>query len=187
MSGVFSPSTLTAKCLEHGVTAIALQYPQNHDYFGAFTSSRVRVGAWESDPEQGSASRCVDAVAPDFYIAQAETRRDWQAIVDTAPPGLPYAVVTDFNSFRTPAGLPRPEDSAPLVAAGWACLAEAYEVDNPSATPERQAFVAQQLGWTKAQAVGGIYHGFPLSRVVDKVSWVWLAETMTNGDWGVWV
>lgn len=186
MTGAFLPSPLAEKCLAHGVSAIALQYPENHDYFGHFKDPHIRVGAWEAEPMPGSAEACIEAVAPDFYIAQAETRRDWQAIVDTAPPGHPYGVVTDFNAFNTPDGRPDAAAAKPLVGAGWTCLTEAYEVQNPPSTPERMAFAAQQRGWAKAQAVAGCYWGFPLSRVVDKVSWVWLAETMTEGDWACW-
>lgn len=185
MSGAFTPATLTARCLEHDVSAIALQYPENHDYFSAFTSAKIRVGAWEAEPAPGSASHCAEQVAPDFYIAQAETRRDWQAIVDTAPKALPSAVVTDFNAFNTTDGKPDVDAAAPLVAAGWTCLTEAYQVENPAQTPERMEFSAQQRGWNSAQAAAGCYHGFPLEQSGD-VRWVWLAETMTPADWAFW-
>lgn len=182
MTGTFTPAQLTAKCLAHGVSAIALQYPENHDYFADFRHPGIWVGAWEAEPIPGSAADCHAMVAPDFYIAQAEGPRDWEGIdasVSLHCPRLPHAIVTNFGSLDVEIG-------EFLSGEGWACLTESYEVENPLATPERQEFEARQRGFSDVQAVAGCYHGFPLEHTGAKTPWVWLAETMTDADWSCW-
>lgn len=154
----------------------------------------LTFGVWEAEPMPGTGAVAVLESGADHYIAQAESPRPWQSIVDTfrwAYPKLPAAVITTFW------GLGALEDrydafvSLPVVEAGFKCLTEAYVVDNPNATPDNLDWIATtKLGWEVSQPAIGVYHGFPAQTYIDQYRlaahpgyWVWLAETMLPADW----
>lgn len=152
----------------------------------------LTFGMWEAEPEPGSGAALVYNAAKygapiDHYIAQAETPRDWPAIVADfreVYPSLPAAVVTTFVGLD-------PSQAAAINAAGFGCLVESYVNQDPNATPDAQVWTAEtQLGFPYAQPVVGVWGDFPFSRYVSAYNlgaypdyWVWLAETMTGNDW----
>lgn len=103
----------------------------------------------------------------DFAIAELEGQGDYDGIINAINAGtLPTcrkAVVTNFNVPLTDAnGVPQPQSAAPLIAAGFECLTEAYMNENPNATPNNLDLMAKQLGWPRSQPVFGVYSG-PIS------------------------
>lgn len=94
-----------------------------------------------------------------FAIAECEGPGDYQGIVDVIEgrgagplPDCSLAICTNFNTPLT-----TPAAAAPLIAAGFACLTEAYLNENPNATPDSLDRMARDLGWPTSQPVFGVY------------------------------
>jgi hypothetical protein len=69
-------------------------------------------------------------------------------------------VVTNFAPFTHHDGSPYPEKAAPLIADGWSCHTECYDMDgDPAHWIERRAFFAEQVGWALTQPAIGVYGG----------------------------
>lgn len=92
----------------------------------------------------------------DFGICEIEGPGDYEGLanvmdgVGAGPmPSCPWGIITNFNF--APAGAPK------LIAAGAACLTEAYLNENPNATPDSLDRIAKAYGWTTSQAVAGVY------------------------------
>jgi len=107
---------------------------------------------------------------------------DWQAVVDELEGyPIPKSVVTNFAPFTHHNGAPYPEKAAPLIADGWRCLTECYDMTgDPAMWPERRAFFATHLGWDITQPVLGAYGGntvesYPTRHAYPNWS-VWAAE-----------
>jgi len=109
-----------------------------------------------------------------FAIAELEGEGDYNGIMDAvsanALPACPKAVCTNFNVPLTSQGAPHPEFAAPLIAADFACLTEAYLGDNPNATPDNLNQMAQNLGWATSQPVFGVYNA-PLTTYGPWLGW----------------
>lgn len=160
-------------------------------------SRGLTFGLWEAEPQPGSGAQLAnDATAlgasPDHYTAQAETPRDWEAIVADfrdAYPEMPAAVVTTFGGIGAlEGGGYDPAVAKPVIDAGFYCLTESYQNANPQATPANLDFVATvKLGWPRSQPTIGVWGGYPASSYLGgwlpPDYWVWLAETMTSADW----
>jgi hypothetical protein len=81
------------------------------------------------------------------------------AIQHEVLPDCPLAVATNFNVPLVNAqGIPQPAAAAPLIAAGFDCLTEAYLGDNANATPDRLDFTGRVLGWPTTQPIFGVYN-----------------------------
>lgn len=155
----------------------------------------LTFGIWESEPQPGTGAEAVFATGAEHYVAQAETPRDWEAIVSdfrqayAAP--FPAAVVTTFGGIGATEDGYDPSVSRPVIEAGFRCLTESYVNDNPQATPDAMRWTAmEKLGWPEAQPVIGVWGDFPAERYITEHNlsahpgyWVWLAETMTDRDW----
>lgn len=114
------------------------------------------AGCWFTDG-QNMGLTPLDA---DFTIAEVESESDRQGAINAAPylPDIPRAILTNFTPMTDAQGVPVPENAAPLIAAGYECLTEAYMGVNPNASPERLDFRAtQQLGWHRSAPVFGVY------------------------------
>jgi hypothetical protein len=90
-------------------------------------------------------------------------------------------VVTNFAPFVHHDGSPWPEMAAPLIADGWACVSECYDMSgDPTKWIERRDFFAKQVGWYVTQPALGVYGGrtlddFPTRN--DYPNWsVWSAD-----------
>lgn len=197
------PYTIARMAADHGFGHITFQWdyvPQRallaqareacHDYGLTF-------GVWESEPQPFTGTVAVDETGADHYIAQAETPRNWVAIVDSfraAYPALPAAVVTTFGGIGAlDDGTYDPSIAKPVIDAGFRCLTEAYVNVDAGSTPDRMRWTAiEKLGWPWAQQTIGVYGGYPAERYIVEHNladhrgyWVWLAETMTARDWAV--
>lgn len=114
-----------------------------------------------------AAAQAMTASQASFFLAEAEIpanlsySQDWPALMEAlAPFDVPKAVVTNFAAFTNPDGTPRPDVAAPLIAGGWACLTECYDLDgDPALFIARRDFYARQLGWAETQPVLGLYSG----------------------------
>lgn len=120
------------------------------------------AGPWFTEGAQ-IANTPADA---DFAIAELEGQGDYDGIINAIDAGsLPScrkAVVTNFNTPLTDSqGVPQPQFAAPLIAAGFECLTEAYVNENSNATPDNMDLMAKNLGWPRSQPVFGIYSGPP--------------------------
>lgn len=155
----------------------------------------LTFGVWEAEPQPFTGAVAVDESGAEHYIAQAETARNWPAIVDTfraSYPELPAAVVTTFGGIGAlDDGTYDPSVSAPVVEADFLCLTEAYVNADAGSTPDRMRWTAiEKLGWPEAQPVIGVWGDFPAETYITDHNladhpgyWVWLAETMRDRDW----
>lgn len=110
---------------------------------------------------------------------------DYDGIIASIPslPNIPRAIVTNFGSpLSDSTGAYHPEAAKPLINAGFTCLTESYIGDNPNATPDRQKFTAQQLGWLTSQPVFGVYGNETIADYKQWFGWpgwsVYLAECL---------
>lgn len=101
----------------------------------------------------------------EFVIAELESPGDYDGIVGAAVPTIPHAIITNFSPFWDHGRNP-----APLIAAGWYCVTEAYIGDNPNATPDRLNGSAKNLGWSTSQPSFGV-HNAPLSAYDQWSDW----------------
>lgn len=96
--------------------------------------------------------------APGVPNAQAQ---NWPELI-TLLHDLPIfkGVVTNFAPFTHHDGSPFPEKSAPLIANGWSCHSECYDLSgDPTLWIERRKFFAGQLGWAETQPAVGLFAG----------------------------
>lgn len=146
-----------AKAASLSWLALELDDFQNAGRWSLFRASMgaagIIPGVWYTGAE---CSTCpADA---EFCIAEIESPNDLDNALATLP-GLPMrkAIITNFAPFDT-----RPELAAPLIAAGVACLTEAYMGEgNPNATPENLDARAKALGWPRSAPCFGVYGTTP--------------------------
>lgn len=89
-------------------------------------------------------------------------------------PSCPKAIVTNFNIPLYTNGTPEGDAqakaaAAPLIAAGFECLTEAYMGDNPNATPTNLDQYGRFLGWPSTSPVFGVYNA-PLNTYTPYMS-----------------
>lgn len=201
--GGSEPQTIARKAAEAGFKWVALQWDdaKNHPQALALRDAVMQAGldfvVWEAFPSPGSGANAVRAWQADAYIAQAEQPQPWAEIVAAFDVKVPAAVVTTFAGIgATASGDYDPAVSAPVRAAGWECLTEAYVNEDAHWTPDALDFVGvQKLGWPHTHPVIGLWAA-RLGRVsaqeyITKHNLlkyapgysVWLAETMTQADW----
>lgn len=86
---------------------------------------------------------------------------DWPSVIDALDDqDLHKSVVTNFAPYTHHDGSPYPEKATPLIADGWRCLTECYDMTgDPEQWIERRAFFATHVGWATTQPVIGIYAG----------------------------
>lgn len=131
-------------------------------------------GIWEVKPR--TLDRLV-AIRPNFWILNVESDHfDYGPLLRSfrvARPKLPAAVITNCDL-----------DPAPFIAANVKAIPEAYEVDNPVATPENMVDRCRGLGWRVVFPCFGVFHGYELARYVRAGNgWsVYLAEEMSAAD-----
>lgn len=164
--GHLSPTQFAekAKAMGYQWAALELDAYDNAARWGPFRLScqaaGLKAGPWFT--EGGNVSQTpTDA---DFTIAEVESEEDRQGVLAaTVPAGIRKAIITNFTPMTDGQGVPQPEKAAPLIAAGWECLTEAYLGDSPGMNPDDMNFRAtQQLGWPRSQPVFGIWN-YPLS------------------------
>lgn len=117
-----------------------------------------------------------------FTVAEIESEGDRLGVLNAnaigMPAGIPKAVLITQTAFDTTGadGVTRldPSKAAPLIAAGWKCLVEAYPGE--TADPPAMEAMAKALGWPKVQSVFGL-HQRPLSYFAP-----WM-----KGGWGVYL
>jgi len=138
-------------------------------------SPAIAAGVWFT--EGGNVVHTPDDAL--FAMAELETEDDYAGIVAVPAPACPHAVVTHFGPIDPGVlGLADArEKAAPLIAAGYACVTEAYMGENPQATPDALDFRAAQLGWPSwetevvhSQPLFGV-HNAPLSTYTPWFDW----------------
>lgn len=128
-----------------------------------FSAAQARQAAVES----GCSGIALEAEIPSENAPGVDNPQavNWPEMIFTLK-DLPItkAVVTNNAPFVHHDGTPWPEKVAPLVAAGWSCLTEAYDLDgDPTQWIERRDFFAKQCGWQETQPVIGLYGGRTLA------------------------
>ncbi len=155
------------------------------DLAAAAARHNLRYGIWEVPGDAASAVQHVHDYGASFYIANIEGPFDAATFVPAfraALPDVDAAVVTNFG------GIDGPADAAPWIQGGFAAQPEAYQNDNPNATPSRVAFAAQQRGWAHSYPVLGTYHGYDAAQYVPDLAnfgegfSVYLAEGISDAD-----
>ena len=162
--GHLTPAQFASKAKAAGYSWVCLELDDydNAERWGPFRhacqSEGLKAGPWFTE-----GSNIVNTPADaDFAIAELEGQGDYEGVVNAinanALPSCPKAVITNFNIPLTDSqGRPHPEYAAPLIAADFACLTEAYINENPNATPDNMHRMAQNLGWASSQPVFGKY------------------------------
>lgn len=178
---------LVSRCQASGVRWICLQVPDNDDQVIAAVREAMKgrgmyFGIWEWNP---TSLDLLNHVKPNFWVLNVEDRIAGANAAEILPefraqhPKLPAGIVTncDFG------------DPKPWLAANIRGLPEAYQNDNPQATPLNMAYRMRKLGWHYVFPVLGCYHDYPLSNYkldgqVNGFS-VYLAEGMNPPDWQI--
>lgn len=161
---------LKAKALGYRWAALELDDFDNVSRWGPFRhacqSAGLKAGPWYTE---GGNVKDTPADA-DFTIAECESEGDRQGILAaTVPAGMRKAIITNFTPMTDGQGVPQPQNSAPLIAAGWECLTECYIGDSAGMNPDNMNFRATiQLGWPMSQPVFGIFNE-PLSTYLPYV------------------
>lgn len=188
-NGQFTPGTAASKCATAGYewAALELDAPEIRedgttigeynrsiwpDFVTEMQAKNVLPGVWFTE---GGNIGVMTPQTAHFAIAELEGPGDYNGIMtsitNSTLPACSLAVCTNFNvPLTTPAGVPDPQAAAPLIAAKFACLTEAYLGDNPNADPDSLDLMARHLGWSTSQPVFGVYN-YPLTGYAQWQDW----------------
>ncbi len=154
----------------------------------------MRFGLWAQPPRHERAIWAVGSARPDFYIANIETDFDYEVFDADAfrdvHPTLEAACATTFGAFVTVGIGDDHRKAAPLQRNGFDCMGEAYQNDNPQATPDAMQVRARHCWWPGCSVVLGAGWGSGQQRlsqyngVERNYPWsVYTAETLDEDDW----
>lgn len=169
---------------EHGWTCLEYNDFGNHDYANAVREAVEELGdtftIWMTRNFTAQEARAaVLACQPRGFLAEGEIpvedasgasnpqAQDWPALIEALSDQPIYrGVVTNFAPFvytrandpDHPQGSAWPEQAAPLIAAGWDCITECYDLTGePNLWPARRHSMASFCGWQESLPALGTY------------------------------
>lgn len=182
LSSGMSPASLARLAKQGGYRWVAIQdRPATRqlisDLHARLAELEIDLAVWQTRPV--TIDGALDAIwqwNPDAYIAEVETRDGWDEFpqrIRAEHPDLPRAIVTNYwGAGATPDGYDRSEAQR-WWGNGWACLPEAYAVNEqgpqPTLEPDKVDWLGLQLGFPRTFPVLGVYR-CPLNHYDEWIS-----------------
>lgn len=154
-AGLWTPTDLVARAKAHGFRQVAVEAEatpaaERAEFCMAARNALLVPGVWQSQVDYGSPVR--EAEGFDFYIAQVEGPGQFARVVDSEPPAVPHALVTNFGGIEGRA------DSGALIDLGYEhAICECWVKTDPNTTPAAQVdYALRVLGFLTAAPMAGL-------------------------------